>query len=157
MDYFFYENFAKILPMKKVVWRFGLLAFVLLLLLQLSKYSLLLSGFRDEVLILQFAGLFIIFGLVVSRFIFIKKETTRPEAPATEREIDEAQVQRLGISPREYEVLQKIAEGLSNQEIAEQLYISETTVKSHVSNLLAKLDARRRTQAVRHAKDRGIL
>jgi len=54
-------------------------------------------------------------------------------------------------------VLQKIAEGLSNQEIAEQLYISETTVKSHVSNLLAKLDAKRRTQAVRNAREMGVL
>lgn len=143
--------------MNKVVWRFGLLAFVLLLLLQLSKYSLLLSGFRDEVLIVQFAGLFIIFGLVASRFIFTKKEKTAAEAATTRREIDEEALQRLGISPREYEVLQKIAEGLSNQEIAEQLYISETTVKSHVSNLLAKLDAKRRTQAVRNAREMGVL
>ena len=53
-----------------------------------------------------------------------------------------------GLSEREHEVLRLIAEGLSNREIAEQLYLSEGTVRNYVSQLLAKLDVRDRTQLV---------
>jgi DNA-binding NarL/FixJ family response regulator len=64
---------------------------------------------------------------------------------------------RLGISPREREVLELIAQGLSNQEIAARLFVSPHTVKTHSSSLFAKLDARRRTQAVSRAKELGLL
>ena len=49
-------------------------------------------------------------------------------------------------------MLQNISEGLSNKEIAEKLFLSESTIKTHVSNILLKLDAKRRTQAVQRAK-----
>ena len=143
--------------MRKIVLRFGLLAGVLLVLLELSKYTWLLTGFDDEWRIVLFAGLFILFGLVASRFIFKNQERVVVEKEEARRAIDEQRIRALGISPREYEVLQEIAKGLSNQEIAEKLFISETTVKSHVSSLLAKLDARRRTQAVQNARDMGLL
>jgi two-component system, NarL family, response regulator LiaR len=67
------------------------------------------------------------------------------------------ELQRLGISKREYEVLELMAQGLSNQEIADKLFVSLNTVKTHSSNLFMKLDARRRTQAVRRAKEFGLL
>jgi ATP/maltotriose-dependent transcriptional regulator MalT len=67
-------------------------------------------------------------------------------------QLDEANLRTLGISKREYEVLELIAQGLSNQEIADRLFVSTSTVKTHVSNVLAKLDARRRTQAIQRAK-----
>ncbi|MDX1943007.1 MAG: response regulator transcription factor [Saprospiraceae bacterium] len=144
--------------MKKVALQFGLLAFLLLILFQLSKYSLLLGGFQNELFIAFFAGLFLLFGFFVSRLIFKQKETVIiekiVEAPL---ELNEEKIKKLGISLREYEVLQEIAKGLSNQEIANKLFISETTVKSHVSNLLIKLEAKRRTQAVSKAKGIGIL
>ena len=66
-------------------------------------------------------------------------------------------IEKLGISKREYEVLEQIALGKSNKEIADTLFISESTVKTHVSNLLVKLDAKRRTQAVSKAKELSIL
>lgn len=69
----------------------------------------------------------------------------------------ESRRQAAGISDREYEVLVLVSEGLSNQEIADRLFIAETTVKSHVSSLLTKLDARRRTEAVNRAQEAGIL
>lgn len=72
-------------------------------------------------------------------------------------EIDLKEVERLGISKREYEVLELIAEGLSNQEIADKLFVSASTVKTHTSNLFAKLDARRRTQAVQIAKELHLI
>ncbi|HKQ77187.1 MAG TPA: response regulator transcription factor [Blastocatellia bacterium] len=74
-----------------------------------------------------------------------------------EFKLNEPELQRLGISKREYEVLELIAQGLSNQEIAERLFVSLNTVKSHSSNLFMKLDARRRTQAIHRAKELGLL
>ena len=71
--------------------------------------------------------------------------------------LNEVELQRLGISNREYEVLELIAHGLSNQEIADKLFVSLNTVKTHSSNLFIKLDVRRRTQAVRRAKELGLL
>ena len=71
--------------------------------------------------------------------------------------IDFNKVDSLGISKREYQVLELIAQGLSNQEIADQLFISLPTVKTHVSNLFVKLSVSRRTQAVQAAKALKIL
>ena len=70
---------------------------------------------------------------------------------------NEPELQRLGISKREYEVLELMAQGLSNQEIADKLFVSLNTVKTHSSNLFMKLDARRRTQAIHRAKEIGLL
>jgi len=61
------------------------------------------------------------------------------------------------LSAREMEVLALLAEGLSNQEIAERLTIAPGTVKNHVSNVLSKLDVRDRTQAVLRAQEIGLL
>ncbi|MHC4145199.1 MAG: response regulator transcription factor [Planctomycetota bacterium] len=71
--------------------------------------------------------------------------------------LDDLKLQRLGITNREYEVLALIAQGLSNREIADKLFVSLNTVKSHSSNLFLKLDARSRTQAVVRAKEHRIL
>lgn len=65
--------------------------------------------------------------------------------------------EELDIRPREMEILQLMAEGLSNQEIADQLFISLSTVKTHNMNLFTKLDVKRRTQAVSKAKELGLL
>ena len=74
-----------------------------------------------------------------------------------EPEIDQDMIRKLDVSKREMEVLALIAEGLSNQEIAEKLFISESTIKTHVSNLFVKLDVKRRTQAVSKAKELNII
>ena len=124
-----------------------------MLLLQLSKYSLFLRGFTNERAVALFALLFLGFGYFASRVI--QKPKIKYETPP--KNIDTAKVSELGISTREYEVLQLIASGLSNQEIAQKLFISESTVKTHVSNLLIKLDAKRRTQAITNAKSLNIL
>lgn len=70
---------------------------------------------------------------------------------------DEAAIERYNITPREFEVLELIAQGLSNQQIAEKLYLSLNTVKTHTSNVFAKLDVQRRTQAIQKAKEIGLL
>ena len=142
--------------MLKIVLRFGLLSVALLLLFQLSKFSLLYGKMDTELLIGIFGLLFLAFGYIASKLIF-KPQNGVGEQPDTSSIIDKTKVKQLGISEREYEVLQEIAAGLSNQEIAQKLFISESTVKSHVSNLLVKLDAKRRTQAVKNAAAEGIL
>jgi DNA-binding CsgD family transcriptional regulator len=70
---------------------------------------------------------------------------------------NEKEFNRLEISKRELEVLQLMAKGLSNQEIAEQLFVSLNTIKTHVSKLFEKLDAKRRTQAIEKAKQLSII
>ena len=70
---------------------------------------------------------------------------------------DEALLSRFGISKREWEVLDLIAKGHSNQEIADQLFVSLNTVKTHSSNLFQKLDVKSRTQAAQKARTCGLL
>ncbi len=67
--------------------------------------------------------------------------------------LNETELRRLAISPRELEVLELISKGLSNQEIADQLFVSVNTIKTHTSNLFLKLDVKRRTQAIQRAKE----
>jgi ATP/maltotriose-dependent transcriptional regulator MalT len=70
---------------------------------------------------------------------------------------DASRVRELGITPRELEILEALAAGLSNKEIADRLFVSENTVKTHAARVFAKLSARRRTQAVQLAKEAGII
>lgn len=72
-------------------------------------------------------------------------------------ERDNDALERTGISKREFEVLELIAAGMSNQEIADRLFVSTSTVKTHVSNVLAKLEAGRRTEAIARAKQLRII
>lgn len=72
-------------------------------------------------------------------------------------ERSEENLNRTGISKREYEVLELLANGMSNQEIADKLFVSNSTIKTHVSNVLAKLDASRRTEAIATAKKMRII
>jgi DNA-binding CsgD family transcriptional regulator len=71
--------------------------------------------------------------------------------------LNEANLKSTGISKREYEVLELLAAGMSNQEISEKLFVSNSTVKTHVSSVLAKLDASRRTEAIAKAKNLRII
>ncbi|WP_295650227.1 LuxR C-terminal-related transcriptional regulator [uncultured Mucilaginibacter sp.] len=71
--------------------------------------------------------------------------------------LNEAALDETGISKRELDVLLLMAEGLSNQEIAERLFVSLNTIKTHSSNVFAKLDVERRTQAVEKAKRLSII
>ena len=66
--------------------------------------------------------------------------------------LDEARVRELQLTPRELQILGLIAEGLSNKEIAERVFVSENTVKTHASRVFDKLGARRRTEAVQLGK-----
>jgi DNA-binding CsgD family transcriptional regulator len=103
-----------------------------------------------------FAMLGIWLGLKLTRVKEVVKEVVvvRDAQPFA---LDAARLDALGITPREYEILGLIAAGLSNREIAEKLFVSENTVKTHSSRLFDKLNARRRTQAVQIAKEAGLI
>jgi ATP/maltotriose-dependent transcriptional regulator MalT len=70
---------------------------------------------------------------------------------------DEGKLESLGITPRELEILELIAAGLSNREIADRVHVSENTVKTHSSRVFDKLGARRRTQAVQLGKELRLI
>lgn len=136
--------------MKKTIFIFGALVFALLLLFQLSKYSLISGGLKIEYAMALIAIVFFAVG------IFINKRSSKKDDGRAD-EIDQEKIKEIGLSVREYEVLIEITKGLSNKEIAERLFISENTIKTHVSNVLLKLNAKRRTQAIQIAKDLKII
>lgn len=138
--------------MRSIVFGFGILIASLLVLFQLAKYSYPRTGLGTEIWIAVISLVFFGIGIFISRKYLpvIKKEPVN-------RELDPEQVNKLGLSRREYEILQLINDGLSNQQIAAKLFVSENTVKKHVSNLFLKLDVQRRTEAIKKAKELNII
>jgi NarL family two-component system response regulator LiaR len=143
--------------MRRTIIIYGLSMAALLGLLKYFEYQFYVRDMPMEIYVGAIAVLFTAVG------IWAGLRLTRPkviqqivEAPAA-FELDKTNLQKLGISRREYEVLELLAAGLSNQEIADKLFISMSTVKTHVSNVLAKLDASRRTEAIARAKKLRII
>lgn len=71
--------------------------------------------------------------------------------------LNEQELQKLGISKREHEVLELMSTGLTNQEIADKLFVSLNTIKTHSSNLFLKLEVSRRTQAIQKGKQLRLI
>lgn len=145
--------------MRRTVVIYGLLAGVLIAVLQLIQYRFLILAYSLEVygglVALIFASLGIWLGLKMTGRRAVKEVVVvRESKPAI---VDRARVEALGITPREHEILTLIAAGLSTREIAEKLFVSENTVKTHSRRLFEKLNARRRTQAVQIAKEQGLI
>ena len=136
--------------MRKTVFIFSALILALFFLFKISKYALVFSDLRIEIVIGIIAVIFFFIGIYIN-----KKSLSKSKFASVE--VNYKKIAELNITKREYEVLQKIAEGLSNKEIAESLFLSESTIKTHVSNILVKLDSKRRTQAVQVAKSIQIL
>lgn len=143
--------------MRRTIIIYGFAMAVLIGLLKLVEYQY----FVREIPLEYYIGLVaVLFGAIG---IWAGMRLTRPkiiesviEASGTFT-LDEAELRSTGISRREYEVLELLSHGLSNQEIADKLFVSTSTVKTHVSNILAKLDSNRRTQAIRRAKELRII
>jgi len=138
--------------MRSTVLVFAGLITALLILFRIGRYSLFSGDLRTEILLAVTALAFLGIGLLLRR-------QQLKVIPVTEESnsANPAQLKALAITARELEVLTLVAEGLSNREIGKRLFLSESTVKTHVSNLLSKLEAKRRTQAVERARILKIL
>jgi ATP/maltotriose-dependent transcriptional regulator MalT len=147
---------------------YGLCGGVLITLLKLSEYHLLVVEHSLEIygglVAVLFSALGIWLGLTITRKRAQQHVFSHPPADggavtaaASVFVADEVRLNELGITPRELEILSLIAAGLSNREIAERLFVSENTVKTHSSRLFDKLGARRRTQAVQIGKEARLI
>jgi DNA-binding CsgD family transcriptional regulator len=145
---------------KRHVLIFGLIGGVLITLLKWSEYRFLVIEHSVEI----YAGLTAVTFAILGVWLGIRLTGTgqkaalevplsapEPSIPAETKRGD------LGITRRELEVLELIAQGMSNREIAGKLYVSENTVKTHSSRVFDKLGAKRRTQAVQLGKELGLL
>src|SRR6202171_5215427 len=145
--------------MKKHILLYGLCGGVLIVLLRFVEYRFLVVEHSIEIygglIALLFAALGIWLGLKLTR----NKETiiVKEVWVAAPFALNETRLRELGITRRELEILELIARGLSNREIAEKLFVSENTVKTHSSRLFDKLSAKRRTQAVQLGKELGLI
>jgi DNA-binding CsgD family transcriptional regulator len=142
--------------MRKTVLLYGLIGGALIIILKLAELRFLVMDRSVEIYGGIVAAIFATFG------IWLGLKMTRPKEVVVVREsqpftMNKAALESLGITPREHEILTLIANGLSNREIAEKLFVSENTVKTHSSRLFDKLNARRRTQAVQIAKQSGLI
>lgn len=147
--------------MVKHVLIFGLVAGVLIAGLRFIEYRWLVVEHSVEIygglVAAVFAALGIWLGLRFTRRVETVVVREVPVPVPVDFVRDDAKVATLGITPRELEILEQIAEGHSNKEIAARLFVSENTVKTHSSRVFDKLGARRRTQAVQQAKQLRLI
>jgi len=140
--------------MKQVIIGFGLLITALLILFRIASLYHLYNNVTDDIWIAIFSLLFLAIGILLSRKLFVKKVIITQAAPAS---INQQQLLKEGISKREAEILLLMHQGLSNQQIADKLFISENTIKKHISNIFQKLQVERRTEAVKKALELSII
>jgi two-component system, NarL family, response regulator LiaR len=136
--------------MKKVVMFYGIALAALIALLKFLEYRYIVRELSIEFYLAIVAVLFVMLGIWVGQRLTGKKAIVVPSQTFV---LDQQRLENSGISKREHEVLELMAKGLSNQEIADKLFVSLNTVKTHSANLYVKLDAKRRTQAIQKAKD----
>jgi ATP/maltotriose-dependent transcriptional regulator MalT len=163
--------------MKRHVLIFGLVGGLLIATLQYTEYRFVIIEHSVELYGALVAILFAAFGIwlglritrrresveervretVVVREVVVPAEPRTRELSAPDAARQQAQQQALGITARELEILTLVARGLSNREIATELFVSENTVKTHCARAFDKLGAARRTQAVQRGKELGLL
>src|SRR5271154_1290829 len=135
-------------PVLSHVLLLGLVGGVLIAILRWSEYQFLVIEHSLEIYGAIVAIIFVVFG------IWLGIKLTKPREKIILREVlipteavpftaNQPQLDALGITPRELEILNLIAQGLSNREIADRLFVSENTVKTHCSRAFDKLGARR--------------
>ena len=133
---------------------------VLIALLEVLQYRYLVRAYPFEIYGGLIAVVFAVLGLYGGRRSSRAREVVvvqEVRVPVEEFELDEENLRRTGITPREREILGLVAEGLSNRQIADRLFVTESTVKTHVYRLFDKLDVRRRVQAVQRGRELGLV
>ncbi|HKV63987.1 MAG TPA: response regulator transcription factor [Candidatus Acidoferrum sp.] len=149
----------------KHIFLYGIIGGILIAALKWSEYRFLVIDHSIEIysglIAATFAAVGIWLGLKLTqkqeRIVVKEVPGTVPVPKAEQFCPNEAKREELAITPREMEILELIARGMSNREIAEKLFVSENTVKTHSSRVFDKLGARRRTQAVQLGKEFGLL
>jgi len=142
---------------------YGLSLAALLFLLRWLEFRFLVLSHAMDIYIGAIAAIFTALGIWLTlklvkpktNTVVVEKEVYLPQTAPTQ--INQAEIDNLALSKREMEVLQLMAQGLSNKEIADGLFVSLNTVKTHSSNIFEKLDVKRRTQAVEKSKRLGII
>ena len=140
---------------------YGVSLALLLLLLKWLEWRFLIINHAFEI----YAGVIALLFTGLGIWLAIKLKKPKVETVIVEKQVftstdfvlNEAELNRLRLSTRELEVLQLIADGLSNRQIAERLFVSLNTIKTHTSNLFVKMEVERRTQAIEMAKRLGLI
>jgi NarL family two-component system response regulator LiaR len=140
--------------MRKTILLYGLALAALIALLKFFEYQYFMRDLSLEfylgVLALFFTALGIWAGLQLTSAKRLRPQTA-------DFELNSSELEKLGISKRELEVLNFMAVGLSNQEIADKMFVSLNTIKTHTSNLFVKLDVKRRTQAIQKGRELRLI
>jgi DNA-binding CsgD family transcriptional regulator len=156
---------------KKTVLLYGILGGLLVALLKVVEYRYLVLEHSLEIYGGIIAALFSAVGIWLGLKLTRPRETVIETVVTKEVPVEvrvpvattgpfvrnQARVDQLGLTPRELDILEAMAAGLSNREIAERLFVSENTVKTHAGRVFDKLAAKRRTQAVQLAKEAGLI
>jgi ATP/maltotriose-dependent transcriptional regulator MalT len=153
--------------MKRHVLIYGLIGGILITLLKWSEFRFLVIEHSFEIYAGLIAATFSVLGIWLglkitggrqqSTVTEVRRATAEPSAAKAPFNANQRKREDLGITRRELEVLELIAQGMSNREIAGKLFVSENTVKTHSSRVFDKLGAKRRTQAVQMGKELGLL
>jgi DNA-binding CsgD family transcriptional regulator len=147
--------------MKRHVLIYGLVGGAIITLLEWTQYRFLVVEHSIEIYggltAAMFAALGIWLGIKLTKpkeKIVLKESPIQVGQPFA---LNEGKREDLGITRRELEILELISRGMSNREIAQKLFVSENTVKTHSSRVFDKLGAKRRTQAVQLGKELGLI
>ncbi len=139
--------------MKRTVILYGLSLAALVFVLKYLEYRLIVRDLTIEI----YVGIVALFFTAMGVWVGLKLTRKKVVLIGPEFSLNAAELQRLGISKREHEVLELMSKGLSNQEIADKLFVSLNTIKTHSSNLFLKLEVSRRTQAIQKARDLRLI
>jgi len=155
--------YFKLIAKNKQVILYGLALAVLLVLLKWLEFKLIIVDHAFE----MYVGAIAVFFTALGIWLALKLTKPKVETVVVERsvykgsspdfKINHQEVDKLNLSSRELEVLQLMAQGLSNQEISERLFVSLNTTKTHSSKIFEKMEVKRRTQAIEMAQRLGII
>jgi NarL family two-component system response regulator LiaR len=141
----------------------GILGGILIAVLRYIEYRTIVVAHSVEIyagivaLLFAAAGIWLGVTLTGRPERVVVREVAVPGPPVVAFTADPARREASGLTAREFEILELIAAGLSNKEIADRIFVSENTVKTHCGRLFEKLGARRRTQAVQAGKALGLI